>query len=97
MLQRRFFHTLIALMTYIGTGKLEQKDNRGPPPSPPLPPDFCKNYFFHLGWTYRKLVRGPIGNRFVDLSETGSWTYWKPVCGPIGNPFVDLTETGSWT
>ena len=33
-------------------------------------------------WTYRKLVRGPIGNWFVDLSETGSWTY---------------AETGSWT
>ena len=33
-------------------------------------------------WTYRKPVcgpmrkpvRGPIGNRFVDLSETGLWT-----------------------
>ena len=73
-------------------GKLDFKDNRGGPP-----PDFCKNYFFHLGWTYRKLVRGPIGNRFVDLSETGSWTYRKPVRGPNGNRFVDLTETGSWT
>ena len=76
-----------------GFGKFDQKDNRGPP----LPPDFCKNYFFHLGWTYRKLVRGPIGNRFVDLSETGSWTYRKLVCGPIGNRFMDLPETGSWT
>ena len=74
-------------------GKFDQKDNRGPPP----PPDFCKNYlifakisFLRLGWTYWKLVRGPIGNRFVDLLETGSWTYWKPVRGrgPIGNRFV---------
>ena len=48
-------------------------------------------------WTYRKLVRGPIGNRFVDLSETGSWTYQKLVSGPIGNCFVDLSETSSWT
>ena len=50
------------------------------------PPDFCKNYY-----------SGPIGNPFVDLSETGSWTYWKLVRGPIGNRFVDLSETGSWT
>ena len=42
-------------------------------------------------------MRGPIGNLFVDLSETGLWTYRKPVCGPIGNQFVDLTETSSWT
>ena len=48
-------------------------------------------------WTYRKLVRGPIGNRFVDLSETGSWTYQKLVSGPIGNCFVDLSETSLWS
>ena len=42
-------------------------------------------------------MRGPIGNLFVDLSETGLWTYRKPVRGPNGNRFVDLTETGSWT
>ena len=47
-------------------------------------------------WTYWKPVRGPIGNRFVDLleiglwtyAETGSWTYQKPVYGPFGNQFV---------
>ena len=32
-------------------------------------------------WTYRKPVRGPIGNWFVDLSEIGSWTNRKPVRG----------------
>ena len=40
-------------------------------------------------WTYRKLVRGPVRNWFVDLSETVSLTYWKPVRGP------DLSETSS--
>ena len=33
-------------------------------------------------------VCGPIGNGFVDLSETGSRTYQKLVCGPIGNRLV---------
>ena len=47
---------------------------------------FCKNYY-----------SAPIGNPFVDLSETGLWTYRKPVRGPIGNWFVDLSETGLWT
>ena len=65
-----------------GIGKFDLKDNRGPP----NPPPFCKNYY-----------SGPIGNQFMDLSETGLWTYWKPVCGPIGNRFVDLLETGLWT
>ena len=46
---------------------------------------------------YRKLVRGPIGNRFVDLLETSSWTSQKPVQRPNRNRFVDLTETGLWT
>ena len=64
---------------------------------PPTPLIFAKISFLHLGWTYRKLVHGPIGNRFVDLLETGLWTYRKPVRGPNGNRFVDLTETGSWT
>ena len=74
-------------------GKFYQKDNKGPP-SPLI---FAKNSNLRLGWTYWKLVCGPIGNRFMDLSETGSWTYWEPVCGPNGNRFVDLTETGLWT
>ena len=66
-------------------------------PPPPHTLIFAKNSVLHLGWTYRKLVRGPIGNQFVDLLETGLWTYWKLVCGPNGNRFVDLTETGLWT
>ena len=82
-------------------GGPDQKDNRGPDQKdnrgPPSPLIFAKISILCLGWTYRKLVRGPIGNRFVDLSETGLWTYRKPVCGPNGNRFVDLTETGSWT
>ena len=32
-------------------------------------------------WTYRKLVCGPMGNRFVDM----------------GNRFVDISEIGLWT
>ena len=40
-------------------------------------------------------MRGPIGNLFVDLSETGLWTYRKLVHGPIGNRFMNLSETGS--
>ena len=67
------------------------------------PSHFCKNLVLQVRNPKDSLVRGPIGNRFVDLSETGfldlsetgSWTYLKPVCGPIGNRFVDLTETGS--
>ena len=74
-------------------GKFYQKDNKGPP-SPLI---FAKNSILRLGWTYWKLVCGPIGNRFVDLSETGSCTYRKPVSGPIGNRFADLSEIGSWT
>ena len=84
----------------------------GPPPPPPHPLISAKNSILHLGWTYSKLVHGPIGNRlmdlletgswtyrkrFVDLLETGSWTYWKPILGPMGNPFVDLLKTDSWT
>ena len=52
---------------------------------------------FSEGWTYLKLVCGPIRNRFMDLLETGLWTYQKPVCGPIRNRFVDLSETSLWT
>ena len=63
---------------------------------PPHTLIFATNSVLHLGWTYRKLVSGPIGNQFVDLLETGLWTYWKLVCGPNGNRFVDLTETGSY-
>ena len=66
------------------------------PPLPPTPLIFAKIIFLPLGWTYWNLVRGPIGKRFVDLSETGLWTYWKPVRGPIGNRFMDLSETGLW-
>ena len=72
-------------------GKFGQKDSR----VPPTPLIFAKISFLHLGWTYRKLVCGPIGNQFVDILKTGSWTYRKPVCGPIGNQFVDLLEIGS--
>ena len=38
-------------------------------------------------WTYQKLVRGPIGNRFVDLSETG-------LC-PAPKGVVRLSEVGA--
>ena len=66
------------------------------------PSHFCKNLVLQVRNPKDSLVRGPIGNRFVDLSETGfldlsetgSWTYLKPICGPNGNWFVDLTETG---
>ena len=30
---------------------------------------------------YSTSMRGPIGNLFVDLSETGLWTYRKLICG----------------
>ena len=56
-------------------GKFCLKDNNSPP-------SFLQKLVF---FTYG----GPIGNWFVDLSETGR--------GPIGNRFVDLSETGSWT
>ena len=74
-------------------GKFWVKDYRGEgPPPPPTPLIFAKITIVDLSetgsWTYRKLVRGPIGNRFVDLSETGLWIYRKPVCGPFGNRFV---------
>ena len=50
--------------------------------------NLTKNYFSlpmvdlleTCSWTYWKLVRGHIGNRFVDLSETGR--------GPIGNWYL---------
>ena len=65
-------------------GKVDYKDNRG---GAPHPPHFCKNYY-----------SGPIGNRFMDLSETGLWTYGNRfVHGPIGHRFVDLSETGLWS
>ena len=41
-------------------------------------------------WTYPKLVRGPIGNRFVNLSETGSLTYAE-------TGLWTYAESGSWT
>ena len=63
--------------------------------APPL--IFAKISFLHLWLTNRKLVCGPIGNWFVDLSGNGLWTYQKLVCGPIGNRFVDLSETSLWT
>ena len=66
-------------------------------PPPPHTLIFATNSVLHLGWTYRKLVSGPIGNQFVDLLETGLWTYSKPAREPIGNRFVDLSETGLWT
>ena len=57
-------------------GKIGLKDNSTRPPL-----IFAKNILTGF-WTYRKPVRGsmrkpvrePIGNRFVDLTETGSWT-----------------------
>ena len=83
----------------------------GPPP--PLPAHlshFGKNFYRpqtlpYGSWTYQKPVCGPmqkpacgpIGDRFVDLLETGLWTYRKPVRGSIGNWFVKLSETGLWT
>ena len=56
------------------------------------PSHFCKNLVLQVRNPKDSLVRGPIGNRFVDLSETGSWTYRKPVRGrgPIRNRFLEL-------
>ena len=59
-------------------GKFWIKDHSAPPAPPP---SFCKNYY-----------SGPIGNRFVDLPETGLWTNPKLVCGPIGNQFMEGTR-----
>ena len=61
-------------------GKLDQKDNRAPPP--PHPPDFCKNYFSSPIVDLLETGSCPAPKGVVRLSEVGR-SVPKLVRGPM--------------